>query len=1080
MGTRKLLDINLDRELDGSIVSSARLVDGDGSATFALEPTRNSQDRSRISFLHLVTKRGLDREKRAFYSLTAELGLRSGGAERLRLRVEVLDINDNPPVFQEDRYAVKVNRSLPAKSRLLAVAARDADAGKNSRVTYHLEQGSQLAERFSVGRDDGVLSTRAALSCDGEEKCPKCLLPKSGEPCSLLVYAKDGGRPQQSSYTVVKVSLVEANDHDPSITIRYVENTNFEKICLTNKTFICSRNLPDQSRKYSVISSTSVAGTSVAAVTVSDPDPGKHGRISSLEVSSGNEDANFVLERFGGGHGVGGNVFLVRIATGARFRKGQTFTLALVAKDDGSPQRSAKANIDIRVEDKNEFKPEFERDSFAGEVSESAQIGTSVLVVTATDGDGDSSDGNKILYSIVDSQPPYKWFRLHPFSGMITVADHLDREKTSKVVLKVKAQDGRDGDGGPTSAKSSFATVEIVVSDANDIAPAFTKASIDNITVSESTAVNTVVHKVQAEDGDVGEAGKVVYAITSGGEYFSINPTTGVITVEKSLDREASSIVLVSVIATDGGSPPLSSSMSFTVTVLDVNDNTPTFYPTKRVISLDQIKVTGVVFTAYADDGDEGEAGRVSYFWQDPSEVPPFLSLNTTSGEVEAKKNRRLYEANVKVGAMDGDGKRATKPLELVLAKRMKQPQGVQIFELEEDDTVAGRDIGMVDRKGESDGGTFELLDGDPDGVLDINGKTGVISAVGPLDRERKAVYDLLILYTTPNDLYVLLKASLKVIDKNDNSPKFVDLSTEEIIVEGDAPLGSPVYKVLVTDLDEGNNGMVEYRLTDPDDDLMIDEDTGVIYLKSNVDRRSARGRMIEVMATDLGGQRLSEKRKYSVKYKFGNRHTPAFNFDHQEVSVSETTPLNTRILSLPASDGDEGEDGVVTYALTGTDPATEATFGVLPGGDVYLLAPLDRETRPGYAFTVTAIDGGGPPRSSSTSVVIRVTDENDNAPRFGSPDYAFDVAENGEAGIVVGQISASDPDQGRNAELSYSLGRLERKSPVAKYFKLDATTGLITSLQVIDRERLISEIGRDFFQVRLFFAFIYKLLTLK
>ena len=337
-GTKKLLDVNLERDLgaDGGGAVSARITRrDDGGGSFALEVTRSSRDRRRISFLHLVTAQSLDRERKARYSLSVELELEGGGRRGFELRVEVLDINDNPPVFEEDRYTARTNRSAPPGTELLRVRAADADDGKNARLTYHLGQPEEFASHFDVTRDTGVLSTRAALNCGNEdEDCPKCLLPSSGEPCSLLVYARDGGRPQQSSYAVVRVTLVEGNDHDPSLSLRH---------------------LPDQTRPYSVLSRGAPAGSSVAAVTVSDPDPGRHGQLASLEIVSGNEAGTFELERFGGGGGRG-NLYLVRLASAARLRRDGNFKLRLVAKDAGSPARTGEAVLEIRIEEKNEFR----------------------------------------------------------------------------------------------------------------------------------------------------------------------------------------------------------------------------------------------------------------------------------------------------------------------------------------------------------------------------------------------------------------------------------------------------------------------------------------------------------------------------------------------------------------------------------------------------------------------------------------------------------------------------------------------------------------------------------------------------
>ena len=146
-------------------------------------------------------------------------------------------------IFHQSEYDVAVNKSVSPGTPLLTVSAVDADAeGKNSRLSYHLED--KFSGHFSLDRYTGTLRTHRDLNCDEEEQgaCPSCLGTQKSS-CSILVrfpfefseievvpmlrlsiqiYAKDGGQPQQSAYTVVKVRVLEANDHDPEISFRYL------------------------------------------------------------------------------------------------------------------------------------------------------------------------------------------------------------------------------------------------------------------------------------------------------------------------------------------------------------------------------------------------------------------------------------------------------------------------------------------------------------------------------------------------------------------------------------------------------------------------------------------------------------------------------------------------------------------------------------------------------------------------------------------------------------------------------------------------------------------------------------------
>ncbi len=118
------------------------------------------------------------------------------------------------------------------------------------------------------------------------------------------------------------------------------------------------------------------------------------------------------------------------------------------------------------------------------------------------------------------------------------------------------------------------------------------------------------------------------------------------------------------------------------VTVEDVNDNSPAFYPTKHVLSLEDLETRTPIFLARAADPDAGDFGRVSYSWADPSEVPPFLALNGSSGEVEVRGGaggRRRYETSVRIAATDGGGRRSKRSLELLLVRNIRRRERIQV-----------------------------------------------------------------------------------------------------------------------------------------------------------------------------------------------------------------------------------------------------------------------------------------------------------------------------------------------------------------------------------------------------------------
>ena len=216
----------------------------------------------------------------------------------------------------------------------------------------------------------------------------------------------------------------------------------------------------------------------------------------------------------------------------------------------------------------------------------------------------------------------------------------------------------------------------------------------------------------------------------------------------------------------------------------------------------------------------------------------------------------------------------------------------------------------------------------------------------------------------------------------------------------------------------------------------------------------------LQITASDHGSPVLASSRIYNVRLKRGNTHTPIFDFDNNEISISENTPLNTEIITLAAIDNDEGADGEVLYSIVDGE---KQKFGIFPDGRVYLKDYLDRESKAYYAITVLASDKGIPPRSSTATVVIYVADENDNSPVLLSDNDVVYVEENSNADTIVGRVSASDADIGRNAELTYTFSN---GLTTDNFLRIDPRTGFISSTSTVDREALIRELGRDSFQL--------------
>nr|XP_027212848.1 protocadherin Fat 3-like [Penaeus vannamei] len=184
--------------------------------------------------------------------------------------------------------------------------------------------------------------------------------------------------------------------------------------------------------------------------------------------------------------------------------------------------------------------------------------------------DPDLGLSRRIKYSFVDSADGH--FTIDDTEGVVSLARPLDREVRDSFTLTVRAQDH----GVPPLSSTTLLTV--LVADVNDNPPEFVR-KLQETTVAENTKVGAEVTRVMATSKDIGINAEITYSIqhTTEEKYLQIHPKTGVISVGSLLDYEEVRQVVATVVATDGGTPPLSATSLVNVTITDVNDNTPVF-----------------------------------------------------------------------------------------------------------------------------------------------------------------------------------------------------------------------------------------------------------------------------------------------------------------------------------------------------------------------------------------------------------------------------------------------------------------------------------------------------------------------
>ncbi|XP_059408029.1 protocadherin-10-like isoform X1 [Carassius carassius] len=330
-----------------------------------------------------------------------------------------------------------------------------------------------------------------------------------------------------------------------------------------------------------------------------------------------------------------------------------------------------------------------------------------------------------------------------------------------------------------------------------------------------------------------------------------------------------------------------------------------------------------------------------------------------------------------------------------------------------------------------------------------------------PLDREQQAVHRYVLTAVDGGQPQRTGTALLvvKVLDSNDNAPTF-DQSVYSVSLRENSPVGTLVIQLNATDMDEGQNGEIVYSLSTHNpprirDLFNIDSRTGRIEVTGEVDYEESSTHQIYVQAKDMGPNAVPAHCKVLVKLIDVNDNTPDIFFSTVTESVSEQAAPGTVIALLSVTDRDTGENGQMTCELHGEVPfklksSFKNYYTIVTDG------PLDREKVESYTLTVVAKDKGVPSLSTSKSIKVHVSDENDNTPRFMQSVYDVYVTENNVPGAYIYAVSAVDPDVGQNAYVTYSILECEIQGmSILTYVSINSENGYLYALRSFDYEQI-------------------------
>ncbi|XP_026094789.1 cadherin EGF LAG seven-pass G-type receptor 1-like [Carassius auratus] len=732
-----------------------------------------------------------------------------------------------------------------------------------------------------------------------------------------------------------------------------------------------------------------------------------------------------------------------------------THVFKVTATDKGTPKRLAIAYLTITVSDTNDHAPVFEQNEYRVSIRENVEVGFEVMTIRATDGDAPSNAN--MIYTIVNDDEVNTYFEIDPRNGLVKTRVRPDREIKSQYRLFVEAND----QGTEPGPRTATATMHIFIEDENDNYPQFSEKRYV-VQVPENIAVNSQVAVVKATDKDAGNNAKVHYSIINGnikGQFYIHSPT-GVIDVISPLDYEMIREYTLRVKAQDGGRPPLINGTGMVVIqVLDVNDNAPMFVSTPFQASvLENVPVGYSVLHIQAIDADSGDNAHLEYKLTETSDSFPFIINNNTGWiTVSAELDRETTELyNFGVEARDRGVPTMSSSASVsvtILDVNDNVPTFTQhLYNLKvNEDAVVGTSVLMVtavDRDVNSVV-TYQISSGNTRNRFAITSQNGggLITLALPLDYKQERQY-LLTITASDGTRQDTAQVFINVTDANTHRPVFQS-ANYQVLVSEDRPVGSTVVIISATDEDTGENARITYVMEENVPQFKIHPDTGAITTQIEIDYEDQASYTLAIIARDNGIPQKSDTTYVEIIILDANDNAPQFLRDIYQATVFEDAPVYTSVLQVFASDRDSGSNGRLSYTFQGGDDGEGDFFIETYSGIIRTARKLDRENVAVYSLKAFAVDKGVPPLKAAVDIHVSVLDINDNAPVFEKDELYFYVEENSAVGSTLAHVSATDPDEGTNAQILYQI--VEGNIP--EVFQLDIFSGDLIALTDLDFE---------------------------
>ncbi|XP_018106843.2 protocadherin alpha-8-like [Xenopus laevis] len=496
-----------------------------------------------IRSIQLVLKKSLDREKISLHNLT--LTAFDGGKPKLsgctQLIINVEDVNDNSPIFNQSFYQCSVAENASKGTLVTRLNATDLDLGKNGEISYEFSKlvPLQMLSIFSLDKNTGYINVNGELDYE------------KNNVYEIYVDAFDNGEPPLTGHCQLLVTVADLNDNAPEMSVT-------------------SLSLP--------VPEDATQGTIVAIISVHDRDSGINGRVNCYSIPPTPFKVNPAFT---------GDFSLIVNAPLDRENKSE-YQVVITATDEGSPALSTSMTINVEVSDVNDNAPLFQQPAHTIFIKENNAPGSHVYTVSAFD--SDTGQNAFITYSLTESFiegiPISSYISINPESGNLFALLPFDHEEVVYFQCHIKATDA-----GLPPLNSSLA-LNIFIVDVNDNPPVFTseyanRESAMSLTAPKSIQPGHLVTKVNAVDLDSGYNAWMIYKIknVAGNSPFAISQHTGEIRLTRPITEAEGDEFRLFVVAEDHGEPVMTALTQIIISIKDSGEDTKIVHHHSRAIS---------------------------------------------------------------------------------------------------------------------------------------------------------------------------------------------------------------------------------------------------------------------------------------------------------------------------------------------------------------------------------------------------------------------------------------------------------------------------------------------------------------